>query len=64
MSHNEYSFCTKRFWEVLSHYLYTVFICIEAQASIIYKSFSTRRLNESGVYLNPGINFLLFTCPG
>ena len=42
----------------------TVFIRIEARASIFYKWFLTRRLNESSIYLNPGINFLLFTYPG
>ena len=42
----------------------TVFIRIEARASIFYEWFLTRRLNESGVYLNPGIKFLLFSCPG
>ena len=44
--------------------IYTVFIRIEARASIFYIWFLTRRLNESGVYLNPGVNFRLFTCPG
>ena len=39
----------------------TVFIRIEAQESIFYL---TQHLNESGVYLNPGVNFLLFNCPG
>ena len=42
----------------------TVFIRIEAQASIFYKRFLTQHLNETGIYLNPGVNFLLFTCPG
>ena len=37
---------------------YTVLIRIEARASIFYKRFLTRCLNESGIYLNPGINFL------
>ena len=44
--------------------LITVFIRIDARASIFYKWFLTQGLNESGVYLNPGVNFLLFTCPG
>ena len=38
----------------------TVFIRIEAQASIFYKWFLTQCLNESGIYLKPGIDFLLF----
>ena len=41
---------------------YTVYDCIEAQAFISYKSFLTRRLNETGVNLDPGVYFLLATC--
>ena len=33
----------------------TVFIHIEAWASIFYKRFLTRHLNDSGVYLNPAL---------
>ena len=47
-----------------SHYISTVFIQIEAQVSISSKGFLTQHLNESGIYLDPGIYFLLFAYPG
>ena len=48
------------FDSVQNVYVRTVFIRIEARASIFYKRFLTRRLNESGIYFNPNVNFLLF----
>ena len=39
----------------------TVYDRIEARAFISYKSFLTRRLNETGVNLDPGVYFLLAT---
>ena len=42
-------------------FLCTVYDRIEARAFISYKSFLTRRLNETGVNLDSGIYFLLVT---
>ena len=39
----------------------TVYDRIEARAFISYKSFLTRRLNETGISLDPGVYFLLAT---
>ena len=39
----------------------TVYDRIEARAFISYKSFLTRRLNKTGVNLDPGVYFLLAT---
>ena len=36
-------------------------VYIEVRAFISYKSFLTRRLNETGVNLDPGVYFLLAT---
>ena len=45
-------------------YACIIFIRIEALASISYKRFLTQCLNESCVYSNPCVYFLLFTYPG
>ena len=49
---NKYGFVNK---------LSTVYDRIEARAFISYKSFLTRRLNKTGVNLDPGVYFLLAT---
>ena len=54
--------CTNYIYIYIYIYIiHTVYDRIEAWAFISYKSFLTRRLNETGINLAPGVYFLLAT---